>query len=68
VQETASDFKVAPKEKIENGSDGHHFCIAHLVLPIFGMVKGFQKGVSQIKNCYNLAVQVASWFSLKEES
>jgi transposase-like protein len=58
VQETTSHFVITPEVQHSDNGSGHHFCIAHLALPIFVMVKCLQEIVTQAKYCYNLAVHV----------
>jgi len=41
-----SPLKIAPEAEHSDDTGGHHFGIAHLALPIFGMVKCFQKIVT----------------------
>lgn len=62
MQKTSSRFKVAPEVQHGNDCQCHYFCIAHLALPIFVMVKCLQKVVTQAINCYNLVVHVVTWF------
>lgn len=62
MQKATGGFPVAPKVEHSNDGSRHHFSIAHLALPIFVMVKGFQKVVTQAISCYNLGVNVVSWF------
>jgi hypothetical protein len=61
LQQPAGQLEIAAKVQRSYQPGGHDFRVTHLALLVLIVMQRFQHVVTQTKDCYNLAVHVASW-------